>query len=69
MSFGADLKRYRVMADLTQAELAAAADTTQGYISNVERGRHSPGVPMVCRLARAVGVDWRTLLFDLVMKR
>ncbi len=67
--FGKQLRAYRVMAGLTQKDLAAAAGTSQDYVSNLERGRHLPGVPLVVRLASAVGVDWRSLVFDLVVKR
>ncbi len=42
---------------MLQAELAVAADTSQDHVSNIERGVHVPGLDMLIRLAKALGVD------------
>ena len=67
MRFGARLRQYRVMAGLTQAELAALAGTTQDYVSDLERGKHFPNVKLLVRLAGGLGVNSRDLVQAAVM--
>lgn len=53
---GGDLVREaRRRAGLTQAELAALADTTQSAIARLESGRTSPSFDLVLRLIKLCG--------------
>jgi ribosome-binding protein aMBF1 (putative translation factor) len=52
----------RTQAGLSQAELAARAGTRQSVISAIENGAQVPTVPMLARLAQALG---RSLHIDL----
>src|SRR3990172_5617523 len=51
------LSALRLAAGLSQAQLAARADTTQPYIARVERGQTDPGTDMRARSAQALGAD------------
>jgi transcriptional regulator with XRE-family HTH domain len=45
----------REVAGLSQGRLARAAGTSQGAISRVESGNHTPSLPSLFRLANTVG--------------
>ncbi len=49
---------------LTQAELAAAADVEQGYLSRIESGDESPTVQALRALARALAVPVVALIAE-----
>lgn len=49
------VREARKRAGLTQAELAARADTTQSAIARLESGRTSPALEQVERLLRLCG--------------
>lgn len=51
------LSALRLAAGLSQAQLAALADTTQPYIAKIERGQTDPGTDIIARIAQALGVD------------
>jgi transcriptional regulator with XRE-family HTH domain len=60
---GGDLVREaRRRAGLTQAELAAKAETTQSAIARVEAGRTSPSFDLVLRLIKLCGFRLDVLL-------
>jgi transcriptional regulator with XRE-family HTH domain len=52
---GRQIAATRAAAGLTQAGLAERAGTSQNRISSIERGTTEPTVPMLCRLADALG--------------
>jgi hypothetical protein len=54
------------MADMTQAELAAAAGVTQQVISAYETGRRDPTVTSLMKLVQATGFElrWRLVPRD-----
>jgi transcriptional regulator with XRE-family HTH domain len=54
--FGVRLKELRVVAGLTQPELAELAGMAKAGIANLEQGRTSPAWETVVRLCRALGV-------------
>jgi transcriptional regulator with XRE-family HTH domain len=57
------IKALRTRAGLTQAEVAKKAKVTVPYLSMLERGRRrSPSIPVLRRLARALGVPVGDLL-------
>jgi len=60
--FGANVRRERLKAKLTQAELAKAAEVAQGAISMTELGETAPTLVLVCRIARSLKVEVSDLL-------
>ena len=57
------IKRLRTERGLTQVELAKKAKVTQTYIAKIEGGdRVSPSLPVLKRLAKALGVPVTALL-------
>ena len=55
-TIGQRIRSAREAAALTQVDLAAAAGTTQDHISDVERDVHTPGLALLARLAKVLGV-------------
>lgn len=51
------LSSLRSNAGFSQAQLAAAANTTQPYIAILESGKNDPGTEMIAKLAAALGID------------
>ncbi len=61
--FGGLIRRLRLDAGLTQAQLARAAEITGGYIAKLELGQASaPSPDVLTSLARALGVPSSALL-------
>ena len=57
------IKRLRTERGLTQVELAKKAKVTQTYVAKIEGGdRGNPSLPVLQRLARALGVPVTALL-------
>ncbi len=54
--FAANVRRYRKARQITQADLAAMAETDDRYIQNIEAGERMPGVIIAYRIAKALGV-------------
>lgn len=54
MSLGAELRRARQRAGLTQEELSFRAKVDRSYISQLESDKKSPTVAMLLRLCRAL---------------
>lgn len=57
MNFGANVKKIRKKAKLTQAELAAAAGVTPSMINQVEKGIKNPSVLVGFEIAKALEVS------------
>ena len=55
--FGSNVRRFRERAGLSQDALAHAADVHRVYLSGIERGKRSPSIETVEKLANALGVD------------
>jgi transcriptional regulator with XRE-family HTH domain len=60
--FGANLRRARQKADLTQEDVRARTGIRQHYVSEVENGAHNVTLGTMASLADAVGVEVRHLL-------
>lgn len=60
--FGRKLQELRVERGMSQAELAIRASCTTNYISRLEGGGAAPGIDLVARLAKALGVAIAELL-------
>lgn len=54
---GAEVRDLRKARSLTLARLAAATGLSVGYLSEVERGRATPSVAALHRIARSLGVS------------
>lgn len=52
-----EVRRRRVLADLTQQELADRVGVTRQTILSIEKGRYRPTVELALRLASALGVS------------
>ena len=59
---GANVRRARQKAGLTQEQVALQADIDLTYMGGIERGRRNPTVLVLVRLADALGVDPTELL-------
>jgi transcriptional regulator with XRE-family HTH domain len=64
-ALGARLKDLRTRAGISQEELASRAGMHWTYLSDLERGRQTPTLDMVNRLARAFGVTLAELFSPL----
>ena len=63
--FGTRLKVLRTQKQMTQEELAAAAQISVDFLSLIERGRNSPSFVNLEKLAQALGVPVHELFnFD-----
>lgn len=51
---GANVRRLRLAAGLTQEQLAEKSGFGQQYISDLERGRQNPTVVTLCELGQAL---------------
>lgn len=63
-TFAANVKAYRQQKGLTQAILAAKAETDVRYIQNIEAGERVPGVVIAYRIATALEVPLDKLFQD-----
>ena len=54
---GEKLRQARLAADLTQEELAFAADVSRNYVSLLELNQKSPTVDVLIRLCKAMDVS------------
>jgi transcriptional regulator with XRE-family HTH domain len=61
-AFGEVIRELRLEKDLSQEDLALAADRHRTYISLLERGRNSPSLRTIFRLAEVLGVKPSELL-------
>jgi transcriptional regulator with XRE-family HTH domain len=59
---GAELRKAREAAGLTQEKLAFAAKLSREYVNQLEQDRKSPTVNVLLRLCKAMNVRaWRVL--------
>lgn len=61
-AFAAKLREVRTSRGMTQAELARQAEISPTYISEMENADTTPGIDVIERLARALGVSPADLL-------
>ena len=64
VKIGAQLRKVRERALLTQEELAARADLGVPTISRIENGRVEPHFRTIRKLAKALGMEPRDLVGD-----
>lgn len=61
-AFGNVIRELRLEREMSQEELAHAADRHRTYVSLIERGINSPSLQTIFRLARVLGVKPSELL-------
>jgi transcriptional regulator with XRE-family HTH domain len=61
-SFGVVCRETRAEAGLTQKDVAEAGDLAQSRVSEIERGRYTPGLDLAARLAKGLGVPLTELV-------
>lgn len=54
---GEALREARKKAGLTQMELSSIVDVTRAYYADVERGRYTPSLKVLSKLAEALDID------------
>ncbi|KQM49307.1 transcriptional regulator [Sphingomonas sp. Leaf208] len=59
---GANVRRYRKLAGMSQEELSLESGMKRSYVSDLERGTRNPSVRALGRLADALGVPAAVLL-------
>jgi len=59
---GANVRRARQKAGLTQEQVALQADIDLTYMGGIERGRRNPTVIVLVRIAEALGLEPSDLL-------
>ena len=60
--FGQVLREQRLSRELSQEELALAADVDRTFVSQMERGIRQPTITTLMKLAGALGVQPSTLV-------
>jgi transcriptional regulator with XRE-family HTH domain len=61
-ALGAFIRSQREMANLSLRQMAALADISNPYLSQIERGLHEPSVHVLRSIARALNLSAETLL-------
>jgi transcriptional regulator with XRE-family HTH domain len=61
---GQNFERVRRARGLTQEEMAVRSGFTQGYLSDLERGRRNPTIVSLYELAQALGVEVVELIVE-----
>lgn len=59
---GARIRYFRMVARMSQGELANASQLTNGYLSDVERGKVNISITNLNQIAEALGVPLSVLL-------
>lgn len=60
MEIGKKLKKYRIMNDLTQEELASRCELSKGFLSQIENDLTSPSISTLSDIVEALGIDLTT---------
>ena len=59
-----NIKRYRMLAKLTQAELAKILGVTTPYLSKIERGKNIPSFDLLYKFSKALHVPLEYFIED-----
>ena len=51
------LKDYRIKHNLSQLQMAELLETSQGYYSQIESGSRKPGLVIIRKLSKVIGVS------------
>lgn len=66
---GAELRKARLRAGLTQQDVAGKASIDRAYISEIERGRAMPSVERFLRICEAIGIRGSRIIAKIEQKR
>ncbi|MGC1778752.1 MAG: helix-turn-helix transcriptional regulator [Xanthobacteraceae bacterium] len=66
---GQNVRRLRLAAKISQAELAARMGVDRAYVSGLEQGNRNPTVVTVWHIAKALGVTMRSFFDERSKKR
>lgn len=61
---GENIKRFRVMREMTQAELGKRVNMSKGTINNYEHGTRTPDANTIHAISQALDIDPNTLYVD-----
>ena len=64
VSLGNNIKKYRLLAKLTQAQLAEIVSCSDRHIGHIEKGQNIPSVVTLVSIANALNVGLDRLVFD-----
>lgn len=64
IKIGKKLRNLRKWSKLTQQKVADSIGCSQGYIADIEKGRVTPSLNMIEKIADVLGVGVNTLLAD-----
>ena len=64
MTFGQKIRNRRTELGYTQVELAQKMQTSQPYISRLEKDGFKPSMPMIINIATALNISIDYLLLD-----
>ena len=64
IQFGRNVARLRFAKRLTQEKLAEALDISTRHTQSIEAGKHSPTLPTLFKLRKALNVSWDELFRD-----
>lgn len=62
--FAVNLRTYRLLAGMTQNDLANATGITRSAVNNYECAKSEPSFAVLCRFAAALGVDLEVLVTE-----
>lgn len=69
MNLGKSIRLCRKYSELTQTELAKKADISVSYLSLLEKGKRDPNISTLNKLADAIGIPLKLLIFIGVEKK
>jgi transcriptional regulator with XRE-family HTH domain len=61
---GNNVRRLRIAAGLSQAELAERMGVDRAYVSGLELGRRNPTIVTLWHITKALGVNLRSLVWE-----
>ena len=64
VSFGNNVKKYRLLAKLTQEQLAEIVNCSDRHIGHIEKGQSTPSVERLVSIANALNVGIDRLMYD-----
>lgn len=62
MNLGSNIKKFRTLKSMKAYQLATAVDITTAYMSEIEKGKKIPLLPLTQKIAEALGVSVSDLL-------
>ena len=66
IELGRTIKKLRIDKELSQEQLAIAADITPSYLSLIENDRRDASISVLRRIAEAIGVPPEVIIWDAV---